>query len=81
MYSIAWDDFNQEYPTTQPSPDQSLHPINLEPLPDDHCIWLTEARLGDPALIEVVFKLGDRVSWWKESRRSASQGRRLANRA
>jgi hypothetical protein len=66
MHDIVWEDFNQDYGQTRHSPDQVLHGINEDPLPDGDIIWLTEADIPDSSSIEIVFKLGDRVSWWKE---------------
>ena len=65
MYEISWEDFDQDFGVTE-SGDQAGRQVNEEPLPDGDCIWLTEAPAAGADSIEIVFKLGPRVSWWKE---------------
>jgi hypothetical protein len=76
MYEIKWEDFDQDFGARQ-SGDVILHEINDDPLPDGDMIWLTERATADPNSLEIVFKLGDRVSWWKEVKAIDQAGRTM----
>jgi len=75
MHNITWEDFDQDFGKTQHSPDQVLRGINDEPLADGDMIWLTEAAAPWPDKIEVVLKLGGKVTWWKEVKAIGRDGK------
>lgn len=78
-HTITWEDFNQET-VIRHSDDQILHSINDQPLRDGDMIWLEDRPLDEGEAIEIVFKLGGGVTWWKEVKAVGHDNRPIPNK-